>query len=99
MAPFGRMVSFGAAAGSPAEISSMALMEENLPVTGYSLMGSMRRPDRVARAVQELTRFLADDRLKVTIGQTYPLGRAADAHRAIAERRTVGKTVLTTAAD
>jgi NADPH2:quinone reductase len=28
------------------------------------------------------------------IGQTFPLDRAADAHAAMEERRTVGKTLL-----
>jgi NADPH:quinone reductase-like Zn-dependent oxidoreductase len=32
--------------------------------------------------------------LKITIGETFPLERAAEAHRALEERRTMGKIVL-----
>ncbi|GII04657.1 zinc-binding dehydrogenase [Planobispora takensis] len=38
----------------------------------------------------------AQGRLRPVIGATYPLERAADAHRALAARATVGKSLLTT---
>jgi NADPH:quinone reductase len=36
----------------------------------------------------------AEGRLRPVIGATYPLERAADAHRALARRTTVGKSLL-----
>jgi NADPH2:quinone reductase len=36
----------------------------------------------------------AQGRLRPLIGQTFPLDRAADAHRAIERRETTGKTLL-----
>jgi NADPH2:quinone reductase len=36
----------------------------------------------------------AEGRLLPAIGATYPLERAADAHRALAARTTVGKSLL-----
>lgn len=36
----------------------------------------------------------AEGRLRPAIGATYPLARAADAHRALAARTTVGKSLL-----
>jgi NADPH2:quinone reductase len=32
--------------------------------------------------------------LEVIVGQTFPLIEAAEAHRAISERKTIGKVVL-----
>ncbi|WP_406311737.1 zinc-binding dehydrogenase [Streptosporangium sp. NBC_01639] len=40
----------------------------------------------------------AEGRLRPAIGATYPLERAADAHRALAARTTVGKSLLLTGA-
>jgi NADPH2:quinone reductase len=42
----------------------------------------------------ELFGLAVQGELKVTIGATYPLEGAADAHRALEERRTTGKLVL-----
>ncbi|MGP3937765.1 quinone oxidoreductase family protein [Nonomuraea sp. KM88] len=94
LAPFGRMVSFGVVGGSPADVSSMSLMHGNLSFIGYGLPGQMQRQDRVAAAVGELLDMLAAGRLKVAVGQAFPLERADQAHRAIGERSTTGMTVL-----
>ncbi|TDC80878.1 NADPH:quinone reductase [Micromonospora sp. KC606] len=48
-----------------------------------------------ARALTEQALVLAArGRLRAVVGQTFPLAEAAAAHRAIEERRTVGKTLL-----
>jgi NADPH2:quinone reductase len=44
----------------------------------------------ITRALTEA----AAGRIRPVIGQTYPLERAADAHRAIEARDVVGKTLL-----
>ena len=50
--------------------------------------------DRIAAATIELMQYLATGKLQIIVGQTYPLAGAAEAHRAIAERKTTGKVVL-----
>ncbi|GAA2417370.1 zinc-binding dehydrogenase [Nonomuraea africana] len=94
MAPFGRMVTYGAAGGTPDTFPSMSLMDRNLSIIGYSLMGWMRHPKRTAQAIGQLTDHLATGALKVSVGAVLPLEAAAEAHRAIEERRTIGKTLL-----
>jgi NADPH2:quinone reductase len=94
LAPFGRMVVFGAASGQVVEFSGRQLMYKNQAVIGYWLSAWMQRTDRIAAAVSELMQLLAAGRLRIIVGQTFPLAQAAEAHRAIAERRTTGKVVL-----
>ncbi|MGP4024849.1 zinc-binding dehydrogenase [Actinomadura sp. 3N407] len=50
-----------------------------------------RRPHPAPRTHPGLT---AGGRLRPAIGAVYPLARAADAHRALAARTTVGKSLL-----
>jgi NADPH:quinone reductase len=94
LAPFGRMVSFGAAGGSPVEVNAMSLMAQNQSVAGYSLRGPLLRPEPVTTDIRVLLDHLAAGRLDATIGAALPLAQAAEAHRAISERRTVGSTLL-----
>ncbi|MBE3566366.1 MAG: NADPH:quinone oxidoreductase family protein [Thermogemmatispora sp.] len=95
LAPFGRMVVYGAASGQIVQFSGIQLMYKNQAIIGYWLSAWLSRPQQVAFAMQELTRYLAAGQLTIFVGQTFPLVEAANAHRAIAERRTTGKVVLT----
>jgi NADPH:quinone reductase len=94
LAPFGRMVVFGAASGKIVQFSGIQLMYKNQAIIGYWLTSQLRRIDRIAAATRELMQYLASGKLEIIVGQTFPLAEAAEAHRAIAERRTVGKVVL-----
>ncbi len=94
LAPFGRMVVIGAASGQLVQFSGIQLMYKNLSVVGYWLTAWLSRPDRIAVATIELMQYLATGTLQIVVGQTYPLAGAAEAHRAIAERKTTGKVVL-----
>jgi NADPH2:quinone reductase len=94
LAPFGRMVIYGAASGQIAQFSGIQLMYKNQAIIGYWLTAQMSRPDHIARAVMELMQYLIGGKLEIIVGQTFPLAEAAEAHRAIAERKTTGKVVL-----
>lgn len=94
LAPFGRMVSYGAASGTPADIPTMALLPKNLSVTGYALEGWLGRTERARDAIHQLLGHVAAGRLKVTVAQEFPLEKAAQSHRAISGRHTIGATVL-----
>ena len=95
LAPFGRMVVFGAASGQPVHFSGIQLMHNNQAIIGDWLSAWMSRPDRIAAATMELMGYLAQGKLKIIVGQTFPLAEAAEAHKAIAARQTTGKVVLT----
>ena len=94
LAPYGRLVVFGAASGERASFPSAPLMNKNQSVIGYWLIAWMQRPDRIAHAASELMKYLATGKLEILVGQTFPLTEAAAAHQAIAARHTTGKVVL-----
>ncbi|MGH2479930.1 MAG: quinone oxidoreductase family protein [Ktedonobacteraceae bacterium] len=94
LANYGRMVVFGRASGEVAQFTGVQLMYKNQAIIGYWLSAWMQRPDRIARAVSELMRYLANGQLEIIVGATFPLAEAAAAHRAIAARQTTGKVVL-----
>ena len=84
--PAGRMCMYGAASGSFA----------NVPDTpGRTLIrGVQVTPARMRDLTIAALAEAAQGRLRPLIGQTFPLDRAADAHRAIERRETTGKTLL-----
>ncbi|MGH8863867.1 MAG: zinc-binding dehydrogenase, partial [Burkholderiales bacterium] len=47
-----------------------------------------------ARGARELFEIVASGKVKVTIGQSYNLADAAQAHRDLEARRTTGSTLL-----
>jgi len=94
LAPFGRMVIYGAASGQIAQFSGIQLMYKNQAIIGYWLTSQLNRPDHITLAVMELMQYLISGKLEIVVGQTFPLAQAAEAHRAIAERKTMGKVVL-----
>jgi NADPH2:quinone reductase len=95
LAPFGRIVVYGAASGEVARPDTSRLLFENKSVLGFHLGNAIQRdPQRVLGATAELQSLLARGDLEVVVGETFDLGEAAAAHEYIEERNSVGKVVL-----
>jgi NADPH2:quinone reductase len=94
LAPFGRMVIYGAASGHIAQFTGIQLMYKNQSIIGYWLTSRLHHTDRIAAVVMELMQYLTTGRLEIVVGETYPLAEAEQAHKAIADRKTMGKVVL-----
>ncbi|WP_214369898.1 NADP-dependent oxidoreductase [Pseudonocardia sp. H11422] len=60
---------------------------------GLHATGMLVEPD--GDGLEDLARLVTDGRLRVLVAETFPLERAADAHRAGEQGRTTGKLVLT----
>lgn len=93
--PMGTMVSFGQASGAiaPVDIGVLAA-KGSLFLTRPSLMAyTASREDLLAHA-NDLFAVVEKGAVRVTIGQTYALEDAAQAHRDLESRRTTGSTVL-----
>ncbi len=91
---FGRMVVFGAASGERGTIVPAALMKRCHAVVGFYLPQIMTRPDLFVPSLEEVLAWISSGKLQLTIGGTYPLESAADAHAALEGRQTTGKLLL-----
>jgi NADPH2:quinone reductase len=92
LAPYGQLVFFGESSGSPAPIHPDELYPRSLKVGAFWM--ATDAPERWAPARRELQRWVLEGRLRVTLGRTFPLAQAAEAHRCLEQRQTSGKLVL-----
>jgi NADPH2:quinone reductase len=54
----------------------------------------MRRPDLFVPSLQEVLGWISEGDLHLTIGGTYPLEQASEAHSDLEGRQTTGKLLL-----
>lgn len=95
LAPLGRLAVFGMAGRTPpTPVQPGALMQRSTAVIGFWLAHVAQRPHLLAEAVLDLMALIADESIRPIVGKTYPLDHAADAHRALLDRSSVGKLVL-----
>ncbi len=96
LAPLGKLVIYGAlniqdfSLGIPELLN---LIFKNQSVTGFALAPLMT-PESLKEDLAELFELKVKGQLKVTIGATFPLEHAGEAHLALSQRRTTGKVVL-----
>lgn len=111
LAPFGRHVLFGAAAavkpGAIAQlgalwrlrkmllVSPLAMIDKNRTLSAFNLYHLANRPDVMGEATAALFDLRAKGVLKPRVGLSLPLEKAAEAHRRMQDRQTIGKVVLT----
>ncbi|MPZ82767.1 MAG: zinc-binding dehydrogenase [Actinophytocola sp.] len=94
LAPYGRLVAYGVAAGELADIPLMKLYELR-SVVGFSLLAwRSAHPDEAARTVAELTGHFAAGRLRTTVHTRLPLTEAAKAHQLLDDRAQLGRIIL-----
>lgn len=97
LAEEGRHVSIAAQRGAKAELPIWPVMAKRLTLTGSTLRA--RSVAFKSAVADEITRhvwpFATEGRLKPVIDSTFPLERAADAHRRMEGGDHIGKIVLT----
>jgi NADPH:quinone reductase len=93
---YGHLVFFGEAGGSPTPIHPDELYPRNLRVSSFWLAADP--PERWNGARRELQELVLAGRLRVTVGQSFALAEAAEAHRRLELRQTHGKLILLPAA-
>lgn len=95
--PRGLMVSFGNASGAVPPFSPLLLAKKgSLFVTRPTLRDYYATPEDTAEGCAALFDMVVAGKVTPHIGARYPLREAADAHRALEARKTVGSTVLIT---
>ena len=96
MAPFGRMVCIGASSGQAQQIPSVGdLRVRGVGVLPFS-MGALRarNPEIFAKTSAEGIELIRSGSLRPPIGRVFPLAEAAEAHRLLGNRATMGKLLL-----
>jgi len=93
----GRIVQIATLNGAEAKINVARLMMKRVTLTGSTLRPRSREVKAgFARALEaKVWPLIASGRVKVVIDQTFPLARAADAHRRMETSQHIGKIVLT----
>jgi NADPH:quinone reductase len=97
LAPRGQLVIYGALNIQRFDFGAKELVGvifKNQSLIGLSV-ATLLTPETLASGLAELFDLAQRGELTVTIGGSYPLERAADAHRALTARGTMGKLVLT----
>jgi NADPH:quinone reductase len=96
MAPFGRMVFIGSTSGQVQQIPSVAelrmLAVGVLPFSMGAIRG--RHAELFAKTSAEGIELMRSGALRPPIGQVLPLAEAAEAHRLLGSRATMGKVLL-----
>jgi NADPH:quinone reductase-like Zn-dependent oxidoreductase len=111
LGPGGRLVCFGASSVMQGEKRSvraiarsvattpvfhpLAMMRSSRAVIGLNMLRLWDAKGSFEEYLTPLREWVEGGRLRPLVADAFPLERAADAHRVLAERRNVGKVVLT----
>jgi putative PIG3 family NAD(P)H quinone oxidoreductase len=97
LAPNGRLVVIGLQGGSRAELDLSALMRKRAAVVATSLRArpAAEKAAIVASVRRHVWPLVERGAVRPVVHETFPLERAADAHRVLEESSHVGKLVLT----
>lgn len=97
LAEGGRWMIYGAQSGNFGSLRGERaglMLAKSLTLRGYTLYHTMTDAARIVAALQELIGWTTSGQLKIDSGHRFPLSQAAQAHEAIAARKTTGKVVL-----
>jgi NADPH2:quinone reductase len=95
LAPLGALVIFGQASGPVPPFDTAVLNAKgSLSLSRPSLTHNVANHADVERRAGDLFQWIEAGKLKVNIERTFPLADAANAHRELESRRSVGKLLL-----
>ncbi|MFD6440946.1 zinc-binding alcohol dehydrogenase family protein [Peribacillus sp. NPDC060186] len=95
LAPFGRIVCFGSSLGESGVVKTNDLHKTCRSVLGYSLGTQLKaRPEALAQPVSDVLKLIENKELKIVISKKFKLNEAAEAHKWIESRNSVGKVLL-----
>ncbi|WP_214412616.1 quinone oxidoreductase family protein [Sphaerisporangium fuscum] len=94
LAPFGRVVVYGAAGGELSAVPVTSVLRLN-SLVGFSLLAwRAARPEQARREMTEVAEFFAAGRVRTAVHARLPLTEAAAAHRLLEERSQRGRVLL-----
>jgi NADPH2:quinone reductase len=87
---------FGMASGPAEPVSPNVLMTKSLTISGGALPNYMVTRDEMLGRARDVFNGFREGWLKLRIDRTFPLEQAAEAHRLLEGRQTIGKLILKT---
>jgi NADPH:quinone reductase len=87
---------FGMASGPAEPVSPNALMTKSLTISGGALFNYMVTRDEMLGRARDVFNGFREGWLRLRIDRTFPLEQAAEAHRLLEGRQTIGKLILKT---
>ncbi len=94
LAMYGRLVVFGNM-GGPTKINTADLFHNCRSVLGFSFGHTRKhRPHLVKPTAEKVLGYLSKGSLHIVVGDTFSLAEAADAHRLVEARNSIGKILL-----
>ncbi len=91
----GMMVSYGNASGPPPAVSPLELGKRgSLFLTRPSLFNYVTQRQELETSARELFAAVKNKLVRIRVGQSYPLAKAAEAQSDLENRKTTGSTVL-----
>lgn len=91
---FGRVVAYGLASGMPEVSVQRDLFPKSLGIHAFSLYNVAPHQDLFHRSARELIARLLSGALQLRIDALLPLTEAAEAHRRLEDRESMGKLLL-----
>lgn len=95
VASYGRLVSYGNASGTPADLPSSDITSANRTVIGFSMGRSPAGTLDHKAAMAELFPMISSGQARLIVDQVLPMDQVAQAHQHLANRGTRGKVILT----
>jgi len=94
LALFGHLILYGRAGGPPEPLNLFRLFEKSIKVSGFVLYTVAAVPDVMRRGIEESFKLIAEGKLRLLVGKSFPLAQAAEAHKFMEGRQSTGKLVL-----
>lgn len=96
MAPEGRMIIIGFASGEVPQIPANHLLVKNIELIGF-YWGAYKqfKPEILKNSAHKLFQWYEEGKICPHIGETFPLEKTADAIRALRNRTSLGKVIVT----
>jgi NADPH2:quinone reductase len=94
LAPFGHLILYGRSGGAPEPLNLFRLFDKSTKVSGFTLYTVAAVPEAMRRGIEESFKLIAQGKVKLLVGKSFPLAQAAEAHKFIESRQSTGKLVL-----